>query len=135
VPPRGHVLPDGDRAFRAALVAASVLISISFFALWRAGPSFPGSSQTWQGCLFDGAKLSAPTILAGTFVLRRVALADSWRLGAALGAASGSLAGLTLHFTCGSASPAHVALAHGGGVVLGAILGALSLALLVRLRR
>ena len=134
VPPRGQVLPDGDKAFRAALVAAVALSSACFFALGRAGPSVV-PSRTWQDCIIASAKVSVPTLLAGAFVLRRVALAGAWLLGAALGAAGGALGGLTLHFTCASVRPPHVVLAHCGGIVLGAILGALVFSLLIRARR
>jgi len=134
VPRRGQVLPDGDRALRVALLAAAGLIGVSCFVPGFASSSFASPSRTWPGCLIASATLTAPTLLAGALVLRRVALVGSWRLGAALGAAGGALAGLTLHLTCANARPAHVALGHGGGIVLGAILGGLSFSLL-RLRR
>jgi hypothetical protein len=91
--------------------------------------------MSWRGCVITGLEVSAPVIVAGTLSLRRVAILDPWRLGAALGAAGGALAGLTLHLTCPDSRPVHLALAHAGGVVMSAVAGALSLLLVRGTRR
>lgn len=142
LPRSGQVVPDGERAARTAFLTALVLIGVGLFLGIEA---FTGDRSTalgsaelltsWRGCATAGLKASLPTIVAGALVLHHVAIVDSWRLGAAVGAAGGSLAGLTLHLGCSNGSPAHVALAHGGGVVVGAILGAICLPLFDRAGR
>ena len=133
VPARGQVIPDTARALRVALVSAAALLVASILGAARSGhaPS-SGSLPSWRACLIFSLEVAVPTIIAGAVALRRVALVPSWRLGAALGAAGGALAGLTLHFTHAPAGPGHMALAHGGGVVLGLLLGALTAPLLLR---
>jgi hypothetical protein len=147
LPGTGQVVPDGKRAFRAACLTAVALMGVSLFVRVEAfGGRSPmaGSEQSvmpltslmsWRGCVTAGLKVSAPAIMAGALALRRVAIVEAWRLGAAVGAASGALAGLALHLSCPDSRPVHVVLAHGGGVVMGAIAGALSLLLIERSRR
>jgi hypothetical protein len=141
-PRTGHVVPDGERAFwtacltAAVLIGASLLLGVETFGSRRV--SIPGSAallRASRGCATTGLRVSVPVIVAGTLALRRVAILDSWRLGAAVGVAGGSLAGLTLHLGCPNGHPAHVALAHGGGVVIGAVVGALFLFLAERTNR
>lgn len=139
LPRRGQVVPDGERAFRTAcmtavvLIGASLLLGVETFGGGRT--SIPGSAESltsWRGCATTGLMVSAPVIVAGALALRRVAIMDSWRLGTAVGVAGGSLAGLTLHLGCSNGHLAHVAQAHGGCVVIGAVTGALSLFLIER---
>jgi len=134
VPARGQVVPDGGRAFRAALVIGVALFCVSLIG-GEGGRPVALTSSSWHDCLLRGLKLGAPTIVAGALALRRLLLVDSWRLGAALGAAGGSLAGLTLHLTCARTSPSHVALAHAGGLALAALLGTLAVPSLVHSKR
>jgi len=132
LPTKGHVLPDGARAFRlaslmaAASTGASLLLGL---AILRGGnPGAPGPAPTvmsWRDCLAVGLKVSVPTIVVSALALRRLVLAESWRWGAAVGAAGGMLAGLTLHLTCSNCRPGHL-LAHAGGIVAGALLGVLT---------
>jgi hypothetical protein len=150
LPGTGQVVPDGKRAFRTACLTAVALIGVSLFVPVEAfgGRSTMAASEqslmsltslmslmSWRKCVTAGLKVSAPAIMAGALALRRVAIVEAWRLGAAVGAASGALAGLTLHLSCPDSRPVHVALAHGGGVVMGALAGALSLLLIERTRR
>jgi Negative regulator of sigma F len=142
LPGTGHVVPDGKRAFRTAcltailVIGASLLLGVDVFGGSRAtSPASAESLAAWRGCVTGGLRVSAPVIVAGTLALRRVAFVQPWRLGAALGAAGGSLAGLTLHLSCSNGQPLHVLLAHAGGVVIGALAGALSLVLLGHRRR
>jgi hypothetical protein len=142
LPRAGQVVPDGQRAARTAFMTALGLIGVGLFlgleAFSGERSTAPGSAEllrSWRGCVTAGLKVTIPTIVAGALVLRHVAIVDSWRLGAAVGAAGGSLAGLTLHLGCANGSPAHVALAHGGGVVMSAILGAFCLPSLDRTGR
>lgn len=143
LPGRGQVLPDGKRALRAAAVGAVLLMTVSLVlgvdalggARCAAVPRLGEPLASWRVCVTAGLRTSAPVIAAGLFALRRVAITHAWRLGAAVGAAGGSLAGFTLHLGCSNGSPAHVALAHGGGVILGGVAGALSLFFMERTNR
>lgn len=141
VPPSGQVLPDGRRALRIATLMAALSISASLLlgiAALVGGPPLPRAPATsltsWGACVAGGLRVSVPTTAVATFTLRRVVMRDSWRLGAAIGAAGGMLAGLVLHLTCSNRGPGHLALAHGGGVVIGALLGALTYFMLDRSR-
>lgn len=139
VPRRKQVLPDGARAGRAAVLACLTLLLMGLlFTVDAPGftilprTTWDGFVNLWWHCISFSLKVSLPTILVASFLLRWVAIANAWRLGAAIGAAAGSLSGLTLHGLCPYGGAAHVGLAHGGGVVIGAVLGALWLPVLVK---
>jgi hypothetical protein len=139
IPRRNQVLPDSTRAARTAVLACLTLVLMGLlFTVDAPGitllprKTWDGFVQLWWHCIWFSLKVSLPTILAASFLLRWVAVAHAWQLGAAIGAAAGSLAGLTLHGLCPYGGAAHVGLAHGGGVVIGALLGALWLPVLVR---
>lgn|GEM_PF-3321811 len=126
VPVRGQVLPDGGRAIRFALLTAAMIFGIGLMRDSVPHPCLPAPlARSWLSCLLHGAKLAAPTIATGAFALRHAAQADGWRLGAALGLAAASLAGLTLHLACAPCF-APAGLPCGGFVVASAALGALA---------
>jgi hypothetical protein len=132
LPPRGQVLPDGARAGRAALLAVATLGLLGLlFTVDAPGhtlvppTTWAGSFGPWRHCIFFGLKLVVPFLVLSAFVLRRVAVVSVAGLGAAIGAAAGALAGLTLLGLCPYGGAVHVGLAHGGGVAIGATLGAL----------
>jgi negative regulator of sigma F NrsF-like protein len=131
LPRRGEVLPDGGRAGRVAAVCASLLVLLGLLATVDAPgrttipESFP---RAWWHCVSFGLKIMVPVFILSAVVLRRLHPVGSWRVAAALGAAGGALGGLTLHFICSYGGGLHVGLAHAGGVVIGAVLGALVLA-------
>jgi hypothetical protein len=124
------VLPDGDRAARVAGAAAIGLIAIGLlFSHEAAGHSWPSSGAallpTVRHCLvFSLVALLVPFGIALGFARRLMPVGAS-RMGAALGASAGALLGFVLHLLCPYASALHVAIGHGGGVVGGALLGAL----------
>jgi hypothetical protein len=130
LPRRGEVLPDGARAGRVAALCASLLVLLGLVATVDAPGkttiplSFP---EAWWHCASFALKIAAPVLIVSAVVLRRLHPVGSWRVAAALGAAGGALGGLTLHFICSYGGGLHVGLAHAGGVVLGAALGALVL--------
>ncbi len=139
VPSRNQVLPDSRRAGRIAVLASLTLVLMGLvFTVDAPGftilprTTWDGFVNLWWHCISFSLKVSLPTILVASFLLRWVAIANVWRLGAAIGAAAGSLSGLTLHGLCPYGGAAHVGLAHGGGVVVGALLGALWLPVLVK---
>jgi hypothetical protein len=139
LPRRGQVLPDGARAGRAAMLAALTLVLMGLlFTVDAPGltlvpaTSWAGFLRPWWHCVSFGLRVSVPTVIIGALFFRRLMAASLARAGAAIGAAAGALAGLTLHGICPYGGGLHVGLAHGGGVVVGALLGALWLPLLVR---
>ena len=140
LPRRGQVLPDGVRAGRAAVLAAFTLVLMGLLLTVDAPgvtllPStrWSGFWLHWRHCISFGLEISIPVMTIAALVLRRLPAASLGRLGAAVGAAAGALAGLTLHGICPYGGGAHVGLAHGGGVAIGGVLGALWLPLLVRI--
>jgi hypothetical protein len=139
VPRARQVLPDSTRAGRSAVLACLTLVLMGLvFTVDAPGitilprTTWDGFVHLWWHCISFSLKVSLPTILAASFLLRWVAITHAWRLGAAIGAAAGSLSGLTLHGLCPYGGAVHVGFAHGGGVVIGAVLGAIWLPLLVR---
>ncbi|MFL5304532.1 MAG: NrsF family protein [Polyangia bacterium] len=142
LPRPGQVLPDGRRAGGAALLAALTLMLVGLlFTVDAPGvtilprTTWDGFLHLWWHCVSFSLKVSVPAVLAGALVFRKLAVANLGRVGAAIGAAAGALSGLTLHGLCPYGGAPHVGLAHGGGVVIGALLGSLWLPLLVRLGR
>ena len=140
LPRARQVLPDGARAGRTALLASLTLVLMGLLLTVDAPGVTILPRTTWEGfwhlwwhCVSFSFKVTVPAVLVGAFCLRKVAVARLWQLGAAVGAAGGALSGLTLHGLCPYGGSAHVGLAHGGGVVIGAVLGALWLPVLTRL--
>jgi hypothetical protein len=142
MPRPGQVLPDGARAGRAAVLASLTLVLLGLlFTVDAPGVTIVPSSiwdmfrHYWWGCVSFGLKISIPAVLVAAAALRKVAVSRLPALGAAVGAAGGALAGLVLHALCPVGGAFHVGFAHGGGVVLGALLGALWLPVLIRVAR
>lgn len=142
LPRAGQVLPDGARARRAAVLASLTLVLTGLlFTVDVPGvtilPATPwaGFRRLWWHCASFSLKVTIPAVVVASLLLRRLAAARLGYLGAAVGAAAGSLSGLTLHGLCPFGGALHVGLAHGGGVVIGAVLGALWLPLIARLGR
>jgi hypothetical protein len=138
VPPQGHVLPSSSRAGRAALLTSLTLVLVGFlFTVDAPGvtllprTTWAGFLPAWWRCISFSLKVTAPAVVVAAVLLRRLSVARLWHLGAAVGAAAGALSGLTRHLLCPYGGAAHVALAHGGGVAVGALLGALGLPLLI----
>lgn len=142
LPRPGQVLPDATRARRAAILASLTLVLTGLlFTVDIPGvtilPATPwaGFWHLWWHCASFSLKVTIPAVFVAALLLRRVAAARLSFLGAAIGAAAGSLSGLTLHGLCAFGGALHVGLAHGGGVVIGAVLGALWLPFIARLTR
>jgi Negative regulator of sigma F len=127
VPPRGQVLPDPLRAARSGAMAAGLLILVSLLYPTEApGHSLP--IAFWPGvahCLWFVVRMWLGAFLLALFAIRRLLFIGSWRLGAAIGASAGALSGLVLYFLCPYADRWHVAVAHGGGVAVCGVLGAI----------
>jgi hypothetical protein len=130
LPRRGDVLPNAARAARTAAVSSLLLIAFGLaFTIDSScctivpAMRWADFAAAWWHCVSFGLRITAPTLVVGGVFLRRLALAGGGRLGMAVGAAGGALAGLTLHLLCPIGGALHVALAHGGGVLIGAVLG------------
>jgi hypothetical protein len=139
LPRRGEVLPDTARAARAALLVTAGLILLGLVATVDAPgatiiphPTLAAFARSWWHCTKVSLLLTAPFLLLGGLVLRRLFPLGGLRAAAALGAAGGAMAGLTLHLNCPVGGGLHVGLAHAGGVALGALLGVLVLPRLLR---
>jgi hypothetical protein len=126
LPRRRQVLPDGERALVAALAATSCLVAISAVFM-RGAPGHSISLPLLMGvrnCTTLATVFALVPIVLGFAALRRLVPVGSWRVGAGLGAAAGALGGLLLHCLCPVADALHVSVAHGGAVVICALLGA-----------
>lgn len=137
-PRRGAVLPDAARAGRAAALVAAGLLALGLFATMN-GPDTIMPDQgagafvaLWWHCIRFSLVTTLPLLIAGGLALRHLFPMGSRRIAAALGAAGGAMAGLTLHFICPIGGGLHVGLAHAGGVVLGALVGMLLLPRAIR---
>jgi hypothetical protein len=139
LPASGQVLPNHGRAGRAALAFAALLTLVGVLTFDVPGKTvvpdqtWAEFSRFWWHCISFSARIIGPVLIAGTLALAGVMLTGAARLGAAVGAAGGALAGLTLHALCPIGGVAHVALAHGGAVVVGAMVGALVFSVVRRL--
>ena len=134
VPARGDVLPSAGRAARISTIAMGVVLL--FTALWTAHA--PGVSlrpedigktliQSCYGCGKYVLQVAAIFLLLGFLFLRRALPMGGRRVGLALGAAGGALAGFALHFLCPIATAGHVLLSHVGVMILASLAGALIL--------
>lgn len=128
VPRGGQVLLDGMRALRVGVFLLATLLFISAQLVVEAeGHSQPGTSDlmmAWHCARF--ALMPWLVLVAVTWrSVRHVAVATPWQIGGVLGLAGGALSGLLLTFICPIGGAAHAVLGHFGGVVLGALLGAL----------
>jgi hypothetical protein len=139
LPRRHQVLPDARRAGRVACLAALTLVLTGLlFTVDAPGVTilpktrWAGFLPLWWHCVSFSLKATVPALLVASIALRRMTVVNLSYLGAAVGAAGGALSGLTLHGLCPFGGALHVGLAHGGGVVIGAALGALWLPVLAR---
>lgn len=134
VPARGDVLPSVSRASRTSAIGIGVLLL--FTAVWTA--QAPGVSlhpedigktliQSCYGCGQYVLQVSAIFVVLGFLFLRRVLPVGGRRVGLAIGAAGGALAGLVLHFLCPIATTGHVLISHVGVMVLASLAGGLIL--------
>jgi hypothetical protein len=139
LPGKRQVLPNAARAARVAVLAALTLVLTGLlFTVDAPGVTilpetrWAGFLPLWWHCVSFSLKATVPMLLVAAIALRRMTVVNLSYLGAAVGAAGGALSGLTLHGLCPYGGAAHVGLAHGGGVVIGAALGALWLPVLSR---
>jgi hypothetical protein len=124
LPKPGQVVPDGQRAgIAAAFAAVGMLAFESLFG----GGLLPASTRASFSCAAIIVCVGALVYAVGRLALWRVLPVGSWRIGAALGAAGGSLGAAMLHLLCPYGGALHTGLAHGGAVVFCTLLGAIAL--------
>ena len=91
-----------------------------------------GPLERIGGCVGLGTLVALPLLAIAAWALRRAfPSASVWR-GAALGASSGLAAALVLTLHCGVTLGGHIALAHGGPVILATLVGAIAGTKMVR---
>lgn len=127
VPRPGSVLGRWELAGTAAAITAVAFIALGF-AIHPSGPSslHYGAADVLRGhtCVEVGLATALVPIALGAVFLRGALPVGSRWIAAALGAGGGSLGGLVLHLHCRVTDPLHVALAHGGVVLVAAVLAA-----------
>jgi hypothetical protein len=127
VPRAGSVLGRWELAGVAAAITAVAFIALGF-TIHPSGPSSLqfGAAHVARGhtCLEIGlATALVPIALGAVFLRGALPVGGRW-IAAALGAGGGSLGGLVLHLHCRVTDPLHVGLAHGGVVLVAAVLAA-----------
>lgn len=139
VPSRGQVLPRWRLAAigtavaciafpTAGLVFAFHVPGVSVLADSGVGRFFSYAQVCWRW----GVVTALVPVALTAFVLRGAVPVQCRWVAAAIGAAGGALGGAVLHFHCPVADRWHVGLAHGGVVVIGALLSALIIPRVVR---
>jgi hypothetical protein len=126
VPPRGQVLP----LRRVAGARVMLWWALMLGALLAAGHSLapdPAFGRSASACLLVGALVALTPVALCLLLLRRALDVGGWRLGALVGGAAGALGGLCLELHCANTHVAHVIIAHGGAILLPAIVVALVL--------
>ncbi|UQA59752.1 NrsF family protein [Polyangium aurulentum] len=125
------VVGPGERGMpRAARVVQAVVILVPAAFVLLALPASLGAPEvpfSWPKsgrCVTWASVIAAVPMLVATLVFRRALLgAPAWR-GAAIGALCGLGGTIGIHLHCGTLETAHVLLAHGLPMALGAALGA-----------
>jgi len=140
IPPKGRVMP---RAWFGAFGLVAAVLFMAGGVLFA--EDVPGRSTMYEPtfanvlhyapyCTSVGLASSIlPIILAG-FLLRGATPRGARRIGLGVGAAAGSLGGLTLHLHCPIAEGTHLGFVHGGVVAIAALAGAFAVPLISRLR-
>jgi negative regulator of sigma F NrsF-like protein len=126
VPPRGQVLPL-RRAAGARVLLAWALMLGALVAAGHAMTPDPAFGRSAVSCLVVGALVALTPAALCLLLLRRALDVGGWRVGALVGGAAGALGGLSLELHCANTHVAHVVLAHGGVILLPALLLALVL--------
>ncbi len=127
VPRAGSVVPRWRLAAISAVVTAITFLLLGL-VIHPSGPSSVhyGTERFLDGhvCLEIGLATALVPIVLGTICLRGALPVGSRWIAAALGAGGGSLGGLVLHLHCHVTDPLHLSVAHGGVVLVAAVLAA-----------
>lgn len=132
VPRPGQVVPRRHQARRFVITASIGLVALGLFATQTVDgsgtydPTAANVVSHGHFCSIVGLSAGAvPGLLALLFMRRSMAV-GRMSMGLALGAAGGALSGLMLLFHCGIAERFHVGLAHGGIVIISALIVAIA---------
>jgi hypothetical protein len=122
-------LPSGVRVAQIAAVGLPFLFLTIVALTARGGAHVPFTWSSALPCMLWASIACAGPVIVAVLLLRRSFLsAPVWR-GAAVGAALGLGAAITIHAHCSASAGSHVLVAHGfpivTSVLLGALLGAL----------
>jgi hypothetical protein len=140
VPPHAQVMPRSPLFGRLG-IAIGIAFVVAGLALARQVPGLSTSYDPSLGnvlsygyyCVAIGLLVAGVPILLLGFLGRGVAPTGAAWLGFAVGAAGGSLGGLTLHLHCPITEPTHLGLVHGGVILIAGALGAAAFPRLARL--
>lgn len=128
VPPRGSMLVRWETARFFAIVVAVGFVTLGLL-VHPSGPSslIYGWEHFLRGhvCLEIGLGVALVPIVAGAIAMRRAQVVRPRTIAFALGAGSGCLGGLLLHFFCRITDGPHIGLIHGGVVLVAGVLTAL----------
>jgi Negative regulator of sigma F len=132
VPPREQVIPRWRWAAALAVLMAIVLVAIGILrpdSLARVGTHYDVTMDAWTErgarCLRWGLTAAVVPVALTVVVVRGTLPVGSRWAAAAVGAAGGSLGGLMLHMHCPINERLHIGLAHGGVVIVAAVVAAL----------
>jgi uncharacterized membrane protein YqjE len=132
VPPREQVIPRWRWAAALAALMAVTLVAVGILrpeSLAHVGTHYDVSSEGWFDrsgrCLRWGLTAAVVPIALTALVVRGTLPVGSRWAAAAVGAAGGSLGGLMLHMHCPINERFHIGLAHGGVVLVAAVIAAL----------
>jgi hypothetical protein len=126
VPRRGAVMPRWRAAGVGAVVTSALFVVGGLVLHPRAPLGELGMAHVHNGldCFRLGLFAALIPVVLGALALRGAAPVGARWVAAGLGAAGGSLGGLFLHLHCNANDGWHVGLAHGGVVVVSALLAA-----------
>jgi hypothetical protein len=141
IPAKGHVAPR-SRSSRQVLIASSVvLVALGLFATQTidgVSSTYPSTLSNFVahagGCAIMGFGSGVIPGIIALILMRRFVPVGRTSIGLSLGAAGGSLAGLTLLLYCPIAERFHVGLVHGTAIVTAAIFVAGASQMLLRER-
>ena len=124
VAPRRRALGPGARTLQAAVVAVPVLFALVAAFTARGAPGDGLASGALFACATAGFALAAGPIAVAGLVARRAFAVHPVLRGAALGALGGLWGSIAIQAHCPVEALAHVLIAHGAPLLLGALLGA-----------
>jgi hypothetical protein len=127
VPPRGSMLARWSAARTLAIITSFAFVTLGLLVHPR-GPSsvIYGWEKFFHGhaCLEIGLAVALVPTVIGAIAMRRAHVVRVRWFAFALGAASGCLGGLLLHFFCRITDGPHIGLIHGGVVAVAGLLAA-----------
>ena len=138
VPARGSMLPRWRAARWIAILSTLGFVTLGLLVHPR-GPSsvIYGWDKFLHGhaCLEIGLGVALVPIVIGTIAMRRAHVVHPRWMAFALGAGSGCLGGLLLHFFCKITDGPHIGLIHGGVVAVAGLLAGLGVSRLIDANR